>query len=93
MDSTSRQWILWALGAATCFATCNETISEITNKVELECLFYFVSGNLLTGVLFNVYDSCKHRKVWNHQNIIVDGKLKWKHLLGMVAFGLNYVLF
>jgi hypothetical protein len=62
--------LLWySLAAALFFTLCNAAISEITEKVGLFCLFYFASGVIATGVIYNFIEACKNYRnngiFWN----------------------------
>ena len=89
-------WIVYAFGAAFCFTLCNAAISEITSKVGPLCIFYFASGSILCGAVYNILQSYKNYltkgKIWNDQNIVVDGKLSQRNLLGFIVYCLNYFM-
>lgn len=89
-------WIPWALATAVCFTACNAIIADITQKAGTECILYFASGSIVTGVIYNIYDSYTLYKatanLWNDQNLIVDGKLSLRNLIGYLAYALNYFL-
>jgi len=48
------KWILFAFGACACFTACNAAISEITSKAGPACIFYFASGSIVTGLVYNI---------------------------------------
>jgi len=43
--------------SAIFFTLCNEAITEITQKVGPFCIFYFASGSIITGFIYNAYMS------------------------------------
>lgn len=53
----NKAWVLYAFGACVCFTACNAAISEITNKVGPACIFYFASGSIVTGIVYNIYQT------------------------------------
>ena len=89
-------WVPWAIATAICFTVCNAAIAEITQTAGAECLFYFASGSIVTGVAYTIIDSknnySKTHKLWNDQNIIVDGKFRVSNFIGFLAYCCNYFL-
>ena len=89
-------WILYSFGAAFFFTVCNTSISEITSKVGPLCLFYFASGSILTGLLYNFIEAIKNKRkngvFWCNQNLIIHGRVKYVNLIGFMAFCFVYFL-
>ena len=81
--------------AAGGFTLCNESITLVTSKIGPACIFYFISGNLLAGLIFHFRGSYINYKkggsFWNHQNIIKDGKMNYRNLLGFIAYCCVYL--
>lgn len=50
----------------------------------------------MTGIVYNIIDSYSsyktEGKLWNDQNLIVEGQLKLRNLLAFFAYSLNYFL-
>ena len=98
-NSENKLWVLYAILTAILFTLCNEAISEISQNRGPECLFYFASGSIFTGLLFFLYKSVhnfkkragkRDRKCWHNQNIIINGKLNCRNLLGYSIFCMLY---
>lgn len=89
----NKAWIAFSFGACLCFTICNSTISDITNKEGPACLFYFASGSIVSGIVYHILKSCRNEKgkIWNDQNIIVQGKFSGKNLLGFICFMAVYL--
>jgi hypothetical protein len=71
-------------------------IAETTAQVGPFCLFYFAPGSILTGGFYNLAEMVKNFRAnqgfWNHQNLIIGGKMNWTHLLGFVLFCITYFM-
>jgi len=51
------KWLGFAFAACFCFTLCNAALSEITSKVGPACIFYFASGGIITGLVYNMQQS------------------------------------
>lgn len=93
--SLCEPWILFSFSAAICFTACNESITMITTAVGPLCIFYFISGNIIAGLIYFFNKSCQNYQsggsFWNNQNVIVDGKLKIRNLCGYLAYCAVYL--
>lgn len=91
-----KTWVVYALVASMFFALCNEAIAEITAIKGPECLFYFASGSVLTGLIFNLYKCTKNFQqqglFWNDQNIMVGGRVKCSNLFGLTIFMIQHFM-
>lgn len=58
------------------------------------CL-YFASGSVITGLVYNLIMSTRNYRAtgrfWTDQNLVVDGHLKVRNLLGFILFCCVYV--
>ena len=54
----SKIWIAYAFGAATCFTIVNNMLTEVISNVGPLSIFYFASGSIFIGVVFNFYKAC-----------------------------------
>lgn len=78
------------------FTICNIAIAQIARKVGPYCMFYFSGGSLVTGFIYHLYMCILNFKTsgvfWNNQNLIIDGKLRWRNVFGFVVFMIQYFL-
>lgn len=93
---STNSWILHASLATLFFSLCNEAISEVAFFQGPLCLFYFSTGSVITGLIYNVYKAIgeyKKRGVfWNGQNLIVGGSLRWSNLFGFLVFMIQHLV-
>jgi len=69
-------WIGMSIGASICFTICNSAIVEVSSVMGPFTFFYYVSGGIFSGVIFNLvkfYMNYKKTGVfWENQNLIVN---------------------
>lgn len=85
------QWIYLTLTSAIFYTISNSGIVYVTSKVGPYVLFYQGVGQIATCTIYNLI-LCYHNyrkpggKFWNDFNLIVDGKLQCKNLVGFCCF-------
>ena len=88
--SKSKSWILYGFGASFMFTIGDTLFAEIANSAGPFVMFYNASGGIFIGLIFNIYKAYSNYKTkgvfWPEQNIIVDGKFKFKNLFAFVVF-------
>lgn len=85
-----RAWLLYSFGCSIFFAVEFVFLVQITEKVGPVCLFYNTSGGIIIGVGYYFYHGCLSRCIkdgkWKPQHFIVDGRLKWRNVVGIIAY-------
>ena len=90
-NSKSKSWICYSLGAAICFAACNECISVITSKVSGPvALIYWSPGGIVGAIIYHLYYSIQNYflhdgSFWNDMNFVIDGRIDRNNMLAMVC--------
>ena len=83
-------WIGLSVAASICFTICNSAIVEVSATMGPFTMFYYVSGGIFSGVVFNIsrfYINYKKNGIfWVNQNIIINGSIKWGNFIGFVTF-------
>mmetsp|Transcript_17028 Transcript_17028/g.28774 ORF Transcript_17028/g.28774 Transcript_17028/m.28774 type:complete len:163 (+) Transcript_17028:28-516(+) len=91
----SKAWIGLSLLAAASFASGNSFITAIASQTNpINSIMYYSTGGLVCGLFYNFKSCLKNKKqgkgCWSDQNLVVDGKLKTKHVLGFIIQSLFY---
>ena len=60
------------------------------------CIFYFASGGIVTGIVYHLWYSHRNLKkgksFWNDQNLVLDGQVYWRNVVGFTVYCLLYFL-
>jgi len=60
------------------------------------CIFYFSPGTILTSIIFFTIRGVQNKrnpdinKLWTDQNLIIDGQVRWKNVVGYACFACCY---
>lgn len=99
--SELKNWLPYGISAAIFYCLSNEIVSIITAHVDgLSCIFYLSFGSWILGIAYQVvmsilnYRDKSTNHVWHRNNLIVDGKVVWLHivmflLLCCIVFAIN----
>jgi hypothetical protein len=76
-----------------CFSLASLLIRPIISKSGPFLLAYLSTGIVFAAIIFNIWEFYSNYKktgnFWQPQNIIIDGKVNWKNLIGFLIFSIT----
>ena len=88
--ASRRSWLIYAFLCSFAFAAEFVFLVQITEVVGPVCIFYNTSGGIIIGFVYYFYigvvGPCFRGKKMKDQNFILDGQIKWRNVVGMVAY-------
>ena len=92
----SKKWLYYAFASSFCLTIVNEVSADLNTKVGPASIFYIATGQVVLSMGYLCYDMFfNHRQNgtwWPNHNLIINGKLKTKNLIGFLSFCLIFFL-
>ena len=92
----NKKWLWYSFITVFFFVIVSESSAEVASKIGPTVYFYFTAGNVFLCILYKIYDFYtnyrKNGTWWTNHNIIINGKLNTKHLIGFIALACLYTI-
>ena len=86
----NKAWLYWSIVACFSFTLCNTSLSMLSTDVGAASVFYYSTGSVISGFVYQFgasYQNYRKNGVfWENMNLIIEGRLNKKNLLGYVAY-------
>ena len=88
-----KAWIPWAIASTVFFAVRGSATNDTAERAGPEAIFYYAPGPIILALAYflvqGTVNACKPGgQFWVDWNLIWDGKIKTKNVLGFLLFSL-----